>query len=208
MKNIYTTSDKIIPHVQHLHLNSFEYFDFNIEINQYDGLIFTSQHGVESFFKNQKDWLNIPSYAIGDSTASLLKQYNSNLVFTAKKSYGNDFAKEIKKITQGEKLLYIRGKKVASNLSEILGCDELIVYKNSCKETKKLQTLPKNSFVIFTSPLLVDCFFKHFIWDKSFTAIAIGNTTAKAFPNHITPKIAKKPSMESCLELVYSHSSC
>jgi uroporphyrinogen-III synthase len=207
MKNIYTTSDKSLANVINLNLNSFEYLDFKIDIKQYDGLVFTSKHGVEAFNRRQNDWLNIPSYAIGNSTATILTKYESNLKFTSKKSYGNHFAREIQEITQGQNLLYIRGEKVASNLSEILGCDEIIVYKNICKEVDTLKTLPKNSFVIFTSPLLVECFLKHYIWDETFTVIAIGNTTANAFPSCISPKITKTPSMESCLELVYSHSN-
>lgn len=207
MENIYTTSDKQIPNVINLGLNSFEYLDFEIELKQYDGLVFTSRHAVEALYRRRNDWLNIPSYAIGNSTAQTLTKCKSNLKFTSKKSYGNDFASEIKEITSNQKLLYIRGEKVASNLGEILGCEEVIVYKNRCKEVDTLKTLPKNSFVIFTSPLLIDCFLKHYIWDESFTAIAIGNTTASAFPSCITPKIASKPSMESCLELVYSHSN-
>jgi uroporphyrinogen-III synthase len=206
MQNIFTTSDKSIPNVTNLKLNSFEYFEREIDFKQYDGLVFTSRHGVEALSRRH-DWLSLPSYAIGNSTAQMLTKYKSNLKYTSKKSYGNDFAQEIKDITKGQKLLYIRGKKVASNLNEILNCDEIIVYKNRCKEVKELKTLPKNSFVIFTSPLLVECFLKHYIWDESHTAIAIGNTTANAFPSCITPKIADVPSMESCVELVYSHSN-
>ena len=207
MKNIYTTSDKNIANVRNLELNSFEYLDFEIDFKQYDGLIFTSRHAINALNRRRNDWINIPSYAIGNSTAQMLTKSKSNLKFTSKKSYGDDFAREIQESTKNKKLLYIRGEKVASNLNEILKCDEVIVYKNKCKEVKELQSLPKNSFVIFTSPLLVECFFKHYLWSESLSAIAIGNTTAKAFPNHITPQIAKTPSMESCLEIIYSHSN-
>lgn len=202
MQNIYTTSDKKITGIQNLNINSFSYIPLIIDIKEYDALIFTSKHAVSGINHASNEWKSIPAYAIGKNTANILKEYNANLVFTSDTNYGELFANELKEKLKHKKVLYIRGTKIASNLNEILQCDEYIIYENKCHEVIKSKRLPENSYIIFTSPLLVQCFFRHYLWDSSHTAIAIGNTTAKALPDSIDVKIASHPSLKSCVEKI------
>jgi uroporphyrinogen-III synthase len=78
-------------------------------------------------------------------------------------------------------------------------CDDIIVYENRCNSDIKVKELPENSYIIFSSPSTIECFFKKFTWKESYTAISIGNTTAKYFPKEIIPVIADTTSLESCI---------
>ena len=94
---------------------------------------------------------------------------------------------------------------MVSNLVNILNhneveCDELIVYKTVCKTFEKKVKLPKNSTIIFSSPSTIECFLKNVIWDESFTAVSIGDTTARYFPEYITPVVSDTASLESCVK--------
>ena len=89
---------------------------------------------------------------------------------------------------------------------ELLNCDikcnEQIIYKNIFQ--KREENLPKNSKIIFSSPSSVKYFLKNFKWDKSFKAISIGKTTLASFPSYISPILAEKSSLKSCIKKAIS----
>ena len=78
-------------------------------------------------------------------------------------------------------------------------CDYIPVYQTVCHEYKHKIKLPLDSIIIFSSPSTIECFFKKVEWDKSFTAISIGRTTAKYFPDFVKPLISDNTSLESCV---------
>jgi uroporphyrinogen-III synthase len=98
---------------------------------------------------------------------------------------------------------------VVANLVEILNtngvtCIHEPIYETSCVKYNEKITLPKNSIIIFSSPSTIECFFKNVIWDESFKAISIGNTTAKYFPKDIIPIISDNTSLNSCVQKALS----
>ena len=207
LNKIYLLSQKDIQYkdVEFLPIFEIKYIDFDIDFSSYDGLIFTSKNGIYSLQYNTK-WQNIPSYAIATKTAKILKQYNSNVVYTGKSGHGDDFANELIDILQNKKVLYIRAKKVVSNLVNILNnngviCDELISYETSCVYYDKIKQPPKGSVIVFTSPSTIKCFFNNFEWDSSYKAVSIGKTTAKYLPKNIVSYISNTTSIESCITL-------
>jgi len=181
-------------------------FDINfikptIDFNSYDALIFTSKNAIFSLENFNIDYHKIPSYAIASKTATILKTYNSNLVYTGVSGHGDQFANEIKEKLYGKKVLYVRAKKVVSNLTNILKCEEVIVYETVCKNQEKQNKITKDSIIIFTSPSTIKCFFSNYKWHDSYIAICIGKTTASYLSKDIKYFISNTTSIDSCIEL-------
>lgn len=204
MADIYLLSNSIYDGVKSLPMIEINYLDFDIDLDIYDTLIFTSKNSVEAL-QNTPLWKTKDSFAISEQTAALIKEKNANLVYTGKSRDGNEFAKEIIPLLKEKKVLYIRAKEVVSDLSNILkkegiSLDELIVYETICK-TYENTKFEDGSFFVFTSPSIVECFFKSFLWKDTYKAVTIGITTAKALPKDIKYFISKEKSIKSCIEL-------
>ncbi len=205
-KKIYLLSDKKMGGVVNLPIFEIKYLHSKIDISRYDALIFTSKNGVFSLNSFDDEWKKIPSFAISHKTANCIKKNEGNLRYTGKNGHGDIFAKELISLLREKKVLYIKASKVVSNLIDILKensilCDELITYETICKTYKKENKPPKNSIIILSSPSTLNCFLDIFDWDESYTAVAIGKTTAKFIPDFIEYKIAKHTSLESCIKL-------
>lgn len=204
-QNIFLLNNKKVKYAQNLPLFEIKHLKVDIDVTKYDALIFTSKNAVEALHASNKKWKNIPAYAISEQTGKLIKDLGGYLVFTSKQKHGDEFALETAPLLQNKKVLYVRGNKTVSKLTSILqtnqvGCEEIVVYENKFKLFKTKQNLPKNSKIIFSSPSTIEYFLKNFIWDNSFTAIAIGHTTAKYFPKEITPIIADNTSLKACVK--------
>jgi len=183
--------------------------DTDVDLFDYDALIFTSKNGVRAIDKINKNWKNISSYAIGKATADEVESLGGSLEYTAKFSYGDDFANELKSKLKGKRALFLRAKIVLSNLEGILtneGIDisSIAVYETTCNDELKPKNLKKNSIIIFTSPSTIECFFKYFQWDDSNVAICIGAKTLSLLPKYITSYASKEQTIVSCIELAKS----
>ena len=204
---IYILSDKKVENTENLTVIEIKFLKKEIKLKDFDVIIFTSQNGVLALNKLNRDWINIASLAIGKATATKIKNLGGNLVYTSNTSHGDLFANEIISLLKDKKVLYIRAKKVASNLISILKeakisiIDE-ILYETKCKECSKLKKPEKNSYVIFSSPSTIDCFFKYFEWDYSYKAVAIGKTTAKYIPNNIKFLVSPTQTLKGCVEFI------
>ncbi|MCX6076349.1 MAG: uroporphyrinogen-III synthase [Campylobacterales bacterium] len=202
--NIYTLNDKKTKFAKNIPLYNITHVENNIDFSKYDALIFTSQNAVLAVNSFSSEWKKIPAYTIAAQTAKTVKKLGGNLKFVSLTKHGNEFANELINELKGKKVLYLRGKKVVTNLIEILkdaeiDCENIISYENSCNENIKAKEFPENSYIIFSSPSTIHCFFKKFKWKESYTAISIGHTTAKFFPENIEPHIADTTSIESCI---------
>lgn len=202
--NIYTLNDKKTKLAKSMPLYKITYITSLINFSQYDALIFTSQNAVLAVDSFSSEWKKIPAYTIAAQTAKTVKKLGGNLKFVSLTKHGNEFANELIQELKGKKVLYLRGKKVVTSLIEILedakiDCENIICYENACNENAKTKELPENSYIIFSSPSTIHCFFKKFDWKESYKAISIGHTTAKHFPQNIQPHIADTTSIESCI---------
>lgn len=203
-QNIYLLNDEKIKFAKNIPLFEIKYIKQEINFSNYDALIFSSKNGVLAVDSMSKDWKKIPSYVISEQTAKLLKDLNGKLGFVGKQRHGDEFAYEIIEELKGKKVLYLRASEIVSDIIDILNdnsvkCDDIVVYENHFVEQQEKKTLPKNSKIIFSSPLTIKYFFKVFFWDESYTAISIGKTTAKYFPKNIKPVIAEKTSLKACV---------
>jgi uroporphyrinogen-III synthase len=205
MGQIYLLNNLPFDGVKNLEVFKIEFIYSDIDLNNYDALIFTSKNAIYSLDSCNKSWQHIPSFAIAPKTASVISDYKGKVDFTGKSSHGNEFALELIPLLKNKKALYIRAKKVVSNLVDILkqnniDIDELITYKTVCNDNL-VEVIEDGSTIIFTAPSSVNCFFKKYQWNDSLKAIVIGNTTAKYLPENIDYKVSSKTSIEECIKL-------
>jgi len=205
IKKIYILSDKNIKNAHTLPVIQIEYKKQNINLEKYDALIFTSKNAIKALDSMDNSWKQIAAYVIAPQTAKVVKNLGGNLQLVGKEHHGDQFAQELIGELQDKRVLYVSGAKIVSNLMNILKsnnieCDNLIIYETVCKEYIQKLKIPKYSTIIFSSPSTIKCFLKNVKWDESYTAISIGNTTAKFFPEYIKPFISENTSLESCVE--------
>lgn len=208
-RSIYLTNAKKFEGVINLELLAINYLDFDIELDDFDYLIFTSKNGVIAMDKQNSNWKNKKSLAISEQTANQIKLLGGDCVFVGQNGHGNDFALEILHLVKNKKSLYVRPKEVANNLEQIfesndINYNNLIAYETSCITNFAVQNFDENSIFIFTSPKAFNCFNQNIVWNPSWLAIAIGKTTANAFSKHINCHIPNKPSIEDCVSLAKS----
>lgn len=176
----------------------------SIDLRGYEGLLFTSKQAVKSIDRIAPTWKEIPSFAIGPSTAKMIESLGGIVVYQAKLFYGASVAKEISARCKNKKMLYLRPKEVAFDLKEALSkqgvhLEEKVLYKTSCIPYETSDKPRKNAIIIFTSPSTIACFLKQFFWDKSYIAVVIGQTTKKHLPKEAYYKVADEPTIESCI---------
>jgi uroporphyrinogen-III synthase len=204
MAKIYLLSNQKYSNVENIEVFQIKYIKSDINLLDYDALIFTSKNAVYSLDSFNKDWKKIPSFVIAPKTAQIIEKLGGNIAFTGLTSHGNEFAKELVDLLKNKKVLYIKALKTVSNLVEILKenkifLDELVAYETTCKQSNII--LEDNSIFIFTSPSSVECFFKQYSWNDSYKAIVIGKTTADYLPNHINYQISSQTSIDECINL-------
>lgn len=206
MKKIYLLNNLSFNNIENLEVFKIKYIKKDIDFCKYDAIIFTSKNAVYSVDSFSSDWKNIPSYAIAPKTAKIIESLNGKVEYIGKSGHGNDYAKELISHLENKKTLYLRASKTVSNLISILkenkiNIDDEIIYETICNDELKKRDFELNSFFIFTSPSSVECFFKKFNWHDSFTAIVIGNTTAKFLPNEVDFFVSSSTSVEECVKL-------
>lgn len=205
MNNIYLLNNIKYENITNLEVFKINYIKSDTNLDKYDALIFTSKNAIYSIDSFNKQWKDIPAYAIAPKTAKIINDYNGTLCFTGKSSHGNEFAQELLGELKDKKVLYIRAKEVASNLSLILrqnniNIDELITYETKCNLDLNTK-IKDHSVIVFTSPSSVKCFFKNYKWNKTLKAVAIGKTTSKHIPENINCIVSPTTSIDECIKL-------
>ncbi len=203
---IYILSEKKYQDAKNLPVILIKHLPKEIDLSMYEALIFSSKNGVIAIDNLTDKWKDIPSYSIGSGTSKEIEKRGGKIIYQAKSSYGDDFAKEIKALLHGKKALFLRAKVVTSSLNTILKdagvlLDEEIVYETVCSNCETLEKPPENSIIIFSSPSTIECFFRCFEWDKSYKAVVIGTKTASFMPKNIPYEMAVKQTIPSCIEL-------
>jgi uroporphyrinogen-III synthase len=177
-----------------------------IDFSNSNTLMFTSKQAVVTADNIDKNWKNYPSIAIGGATKKRIEELGGEVIYHPKKFYGKSLAIDIKKYFTDKKLLYLRPKEVSFDSKSFLknegiNIEEQIIYRTSCVEYSKKDRPPKGSIIIFTSPSTIKCFFKNFSWESSYIAILIGEATKKHLPKECIYRVAKKPLIDSCIDM-------
>ncbi len=205
---IYLLNETAFEGIENLVLNEIVFYDFSVNLNEFDALICTSKNALKALKKTKNSLnLDINVYTVGQGTAQFAKDMGFKKVQFAPKSYGSELFNHFKEELKNQKCLYLRAENIASTLNLDLrsyGVDlkEIIVYKNVFKESK--QTILHPAIFIFTSPLSVENFLRQYNLEKEDKVIAIGQSTAKKLTRLDHLFISSKQDLKECVRLAKS----
>ena len=186
MRKIYLVSNTKTADesVVNLSVSRIEFLKFEINLSEFDALVATSKNAFKALKFNDILPINLPVFAIANSCAAVAREFGFSEIYTGQNAHGDDFAREILPLLKGKKVLYLKGKDSASNFLEILqdggvNIKVIIAYENVLNPCKMELKPPKNSILIFASPLNVKKFLSNFGCDDSYNVISIGKVTAQ-----------------------------
>jgi len=183
---------------------AFHLLDVPLVVEGYDLLMFTSKQAVLSAEALNPQWKEIPTLAIGRATAKQIEALGGRVRYLPEHFYGEVLAEDILKLFHHQKILYIRPKEVSFDSRAFLAkagvvLDEVIIYQTVCRAYKPSDAPPKGAVIIFTSPSTIHCFFKSFVWDKSYRAVVIGEATKRHLPHDVEVFVANEPLISSSI---------
>ncbi|EAH7984854.1 uroporphyrinogen-III synthase [Campylobacter upsaliensis] len=201
---IYLLNEAKFKGVENLILNEIKFFDFNVNLKDFNALILTSKNAVKAL-ERAKIKLNftLQIYAVGEKTAKEAKKLGFTKIKIPSLAYGKTLFDEFKDELKGQKCLYLRGKNIASKLNEDLQnygvkLKEVIVYENVFKAYKI--ELKQPAIFILTSPHSVLNFLKFYKAHPKDHFIAIGQSTAKNLKG-LQFSLAKEATIKACVDL-------
>jgi len=192
--------------VVNLSVSRIEFLKFDLNLSEFDLLVATSKNAFNALKFNEISVLeNLPVFAIASGCAAAAKGLGFTQIYTGQNAHGDDFAREILPLLKGKKVLYLKGKDSASNFLEILqdggvNIKAIIAYENVLNPCKMELKPPKNSILIFASPINVRNFLTNFGWDESYQTISIGKVTAKEL-KFTTPIVSQNQDINACIAL-------
>ena len=208
MRKIYLVSNTKTADesVVNLSVSRIEFLKFDLNLSEFDLLVATSKNAFNALKFNEISALeNLPVFAIASGCAAAAKGLGFTQIYTGQNAHGDDFAREILPLLKGKKVLYLKGKDSASNFLEILqdggvNIKAIIAYENVLNPCKMELKPPKNSILIFASPINVRNFLSNFGWDESYQTISIGKVTAKEL-KFTTPIVSQNQDINACIAL-------
>ena len=202
VSNTKTTDESVV----NLSVSRIEFLKFDLNLSEFDLLVATSKNAFNALKFNEISLeANLPVFAIASGCAAAAKGLGFTQIYTGQNAHGDDFAREILPLLKGKKVLYLKAKDSASNFLEILqdgGVNVKVVtaYKNVLNPCKMELKPPKNSILIFASPINVRNFLSNFGWDESYQTISIGKVTAKEL-KFTTPIVSQNQDINACIAL-------
>ena len=208
MRKIYLVSNTKTADesVVNLSVSKIEFLKFEINLSEFDALVATSKNAFNALKFNEISALeNLPVFAIASGCAAAAKGLGFSEIYTGQNAHGDDFAREILPLLKGKKVLYLKGKDSASNFLEILqdggvNIKAIVAYENVLNPCEMELKPPKNSILIFASPINVRNFLTNFGWDESYQTISIGKVTAKEL-KFSTPLVSQSQDINACIAL-------
>lgn len=207
MRKIYLVSNTktVDESVVNLGVSKIEFLKFEINLSEFDALVATSKNAFKALKFNGILPINLPVFAIANSCAAAAREFGFSEIYTGQNAHGDDFAREILPLLKGKKVLYLKGKDSASNFLEILqdggvNIKAVIAYENVLNPCKMELKPPKDSILIFSSPINVRNFLTNFGWDESYQTISIGKVTAKEL-KFSTPLVSQSQDINACIAL-------
>jgi len=192
--------------VVNLSVSRIEFLKFDLNLSEFDLLVATSKNAFNALKFNEISALeSLPVFAIASGCAAAAKGLGFTQIYTGQNAHGDDFAREILPLLKGKKVLYLKGKDSASNFLEILqgsgvNIKAIVAYENVLNPCKMELKPPKNSILIFASPINVRNFLSNFGWDESYQAISIGKVTTKEL-KFTTPIVSQNQDINACIAL-------
>lgn len=201
---LYTTSDKKFLDATPLGVAQTHFFPLKPLPQQCDKMIVTSKNVIVSLEKSGLKWNHLPLVCVGEKTGLFAQIYGANVAFTAQ-GYGEDLAHYLVSNHKNSHFFYPHAKKVAFDIASVLTThaikfEESIAYETMCS-TQKID-INDDAVIVFGAPSHIECFLSLYGWKNMWRAVAIGRTTAQAFPPDITPLISPTPSYEDAITFV------
>ena len=202
VSNTKTADESVI----NLSVSRIEFLKFDLNLSEFDLLVATSKNAFNALKFNEISLeANLPVFAIASGCAAAAKGLGFTQIYTGQNAHGDDFAREILPLLKGKKVLYLKGKDSASNFLEILqdggvNIKAVITYENVLNPCKMELKPPKDSILIFASPINVRNFLTNFGWDESYQTISIGKVTAKEL-NFTKPLVSQSQDINACIAL-------
>lgn len=201
VSNTKTADESVI----NLSVSRIEFLKFDLNLDEFDALVATSKNAFKALKFNGISPINLQVFAIATACAAAAREFGFSEIYTGQNAHGDDFAREILPLLKGKKVLYLKGKDSASNFLEILqgsgiNIKAIVAYENVLNPCKMELKPPKNSILIFASPINVRNFLTNFGWDDSYQAISIGNVTAKEL-KFTTPIVSQNQDINACIAL-------
>lgn len=189
----------------HLPMIGFSLLPGALDFSICDTLMFTSKQAVKSADALNPEWKTYPCIAIGSATASEIESLGGSVIYQPKSFYATVLSQDISAFFKDKHILYLRPKKVSFDIKAYLAKEgiflqEQIIYETSCVFYEADQKPEQNAIIIFTSPSSIDCFFKNFSWDESYTAVIIGEATKIHLPKNIHYVVADEPLIDACIK--------
>ncbi len=207
-RKIYLFSKTENSEVNHIPILLTEFFQPEINYNNYDAIVLTSKQSVIALENINHEWIKLPVLTIANFTANQARAAGAT-VLEHGTGYGNSLAEIIINGYPDKRWLYPRPEVVASDFAQKVenagvSMDGVIVYKTTCNSEVASLQLEDDAILIFTSPLTIECFLKQHQFKKSQSVIAIGKTTATALPQGIDIAMPKETSVQGCVDLARS----
>ena len=170
-------------------------------------LIFTSENGVESFFKNKfSPGINNKIYCVGSKTQLKVKSFGFSVFKTLKNA--QDLRAFIAEKSNTEEFIHFCGNLSLDVLEQKLPLQNIKYQKTECYETNLLYPKTKEKFdaLVFFSPSGVRSFAKHNSLENS-TLFSIGETTSKELKTLTKNNIitSQEQNLNSLLKLINKH---
>ncbi|NKQ39997.1 MAG: uroporphyrinogen-III synthase [Sulfurovum sp.] len=203
-REIYLLSPTAKAGVIHMPMITFDTTAKQIDFSSCDTLMFSSKQAVKSAEEIDSRWKKFPSIAIGDATKKEIEAFGGKVLYAPSAFYAKELAEDIVESLSGRKILYLRPQKISFDSKSFLALrgialQEQIIYETSCVSYVCDEAPDKHAIIIFTSPSSIYCFLKNFDWDKSYTAVVIGNETKSHLPQYIQYVTADQPLIEDCI---------
>lgn len=206
--DIYLLNHTPFEGVKNIILNEFVFYDFNVNLDEFDALIITSKNALNAL-KRSKNPLNLDLqiYAVGKNSAEEALNLGFKKVKFPKKPYADELLKEFKEELKERKCLYLRAKKIASTLDKDLldlgvNLTQKIVYENIYKRSQAPLNHP--CVIIFTSPSSVENFLRTYEIKSEDKLIALGKSTARKLKTYKNLFISQEQDLGECVKLAKS----
>ena len=194
------------PHseVIHIPILSIRYLKPSIDFSRYDAIVITSKETVDALEAIGTAWKHLPVLCVASKTAEKVRQAGGETLETGS-GYGEDLAQIILENYPQQRWLYAKPVQAASDFSEHLRhegviIDDCSVYETQCNSNADM-TVKDEAVLAFTSPSAVGCFKKRFRFMPGHRICVIGKTTLQALPHGLHAQISETPSVDELVAL-------
>lgn len=145
--------------VFHHRLIEVEKVDLQVNLERYDGILFTSKTAVE-YFTGDYDLSRHKIYSIGAKTSEALRSSGLEPFFTSSKPDSDVFAGELQNF-KDQKLLYPSSSLSKNKIRELQHVDTVVQYETRLLTVEKVD-LERVGGILFTSPSTVESFIQNY----------------------------------------------